>query len=147
MSPGFPPGFGFVVPRAEPGCVSAGTFTSSKFPSRTAPGKALVRLFLGGAGREETLVVQDAQLIASARKELERMVGIRAEPELARLRRWPKANPQYYAGHTSRLRAIEESLSRHPGLYLAGASYNGIGIPDCIASGHQTARRVLEKLV
>lgn len=147
LSPGFPPGFGFVVPSAEPGCVSAGTFTSSKFPSRSAPGKALVRLFLGGAGREETLVVQDAQLIASARKDLERMVGIRAEPELTRLRRWPKANPQYYAGHAGRLRAIEESLSRHPGLYLAGASYNGIGIPDCIASGHQSARRILENIV
>lgn len=147
LAPGFPPGFGFVVPRAEPGCISAGTFTSSKFPSRTAKGKALVRLFLGGAGREETLLVPDDQLIASARQDLERMAGIVARPELARLRRWPKANPQYYAGHTSRLQAIESSLLRHPGLSLAGASYNGIGIPDCIASGNQSARRILEKLV
>jgi oxygen-dependent protoporphyrinogen oxidase len=34
---------------------------------------------------------------------------------------------------------IDRRLAKHPGLFVAGNAYRGIGIPDCIASGEQAA--------
>jgi len=40
------------------------------------------------------------------------------------------------------LAAIDERLARWPGLFLTGAGYRGVGIPDCIRDGLDTAERV-----
>jgi hypothetical protein len=45
----------------------------------------------------------------------------------------------------ARLEAVEDRLAAHPGLYVAGNAYQGIGLPDCIASGERAAERLLEK--
>jgi oxygen-dependent protoporphyrinogen oxidase len=47
--------------------------------------------------------------------------------------------PQYVLGHPQRLAQIESRLAHHPGLYVAGAAYRGVGIPDCIAAGEAAA--------
>lgn len=73
------------------------------------------------------------------RDELGRTLGITAAPALHRIFRWPKAMPQYTLGHLDRLTVIENRQGAHPGLFLAGNAYRGIGIPDCIASGEQAA--------
>ena len=57
--------------------------------------------------------------------------------------RWPGAFPQYDVGHLDRVADIERSLSRWPGLAVAGAAYRGVGIPACIASGYHAASAVL----
>jgi oxygen-dependent protoporphyrinogen oxidase len=49
-------------------------------------------------------------------------------------------------GHLERVSAIEAALERHPGLALAGASYRGLGIPDCIRQGREAAERLLKAL-
>ncbi|HME89819.1 MAG TPA: protoporphyrinogen oxidase, partial [Myxococcaceae bacterium] len=46
--------------------------------------------------------------------------------------RWRRAIPQYNVGHLARVRRIDESGSRIPGLFLTGNSYRGVGINDCI---------------
>jgi oxygen-dependent protoporphyrinogen oxidase len=38
--------------------------------------------------------------------------------------------------------AIERVLGRHPGLFLTGSGFRGVGIPDCIADGRATASQV-----
>jgi oxygen-dependent protoporphyrinogen oxidase len=47
--------------------------------------------------------------------------------------------PQYTLGHRQRIERITHMLVEHPGLHLAGASFRGVGIPDCIASGWAVA--------
>ncbi len=74
------------------------------------------------------------------------MLGIRAEPVLTRIDRWPRGMPQYTLGHPERLERIDSALSRHPGLALAGAAYRGVGIPDCIYSGEEAARSIARSL-
>ena len=46
----------------------------------------------------------------------------------------------------ARLDAMEELLVAFPGLWLTGSAYRGIGIPDCIHQGTQTAKRLLAAL-
>jgi oxygen-dependent protoporphyrinogen oxidase len=50
---------------------------------------------------------------------------------------------QYGVGHLERLDRIERLRRQLPGLALAGNGYRGIGIPDCIRSGNDAARQVL----
>jgi oxygen-dependent protoporphyrinogen oxidase len=115
------------------------TWTSNKFPERVPHGGVLIRFFLGRAGREEVVRATDDALRRLVRAELAAVHGITAEPLFWRIARWPQGLPQYTVGHRDRLDRIDIQLSRLPGLFLAGASYRGVGIPDCIASGWQAA--------
>ena len=41
--------------------------------------------------------------------------------------------------------AVREALAlSHPGVVVCGSSYDGAGIPACIWSGRQNARRLVE---
>jgi oxygen-dependent protoporphyrinogen oxidase len=65
---------------------------------------------------------------------------------LVRASRWPAALPQYTLGHSGRVSHIRERLAAHRGLFVAGAAYTGVGIPDCIASGEAAADEALAHL-
>lgn len=132
-------GYGYLIPRAENRPILACTWTSTKFPHRAPAGYGLIRAFVGSAGREAVLDQDDDGLLALVRAELRRTLGVTAEPCLQRVFRWPRAMPQYTLGHLDRLAALDRRLAKHPGLYLAGNAYRGIGLPDCIASGEQAA--------
>jgi len=140
-------GYGYIIPRAEGRPILACTWTSTKFPHRAPEGFGLIRAFMGRAASVgavhashlEPGHMTDDELLALARDELRRTLGITAPPVLHRIFRWPKAMPQYTLGHLDRLVFLEERLAAHPGLFVAGNWYRGIGIPDCIASGEQAA--------
>lgn len=133
-------GFGFVVPRVEQRKLIAATWSSLKWAGRAEEEKSLIRCYLGGRGRESILDQDDDRLVIQALEELKEMVGIGAKPLSAHVFRWARAMPQYVIGHRDRVKAIRERLTTHPGLYVTGAAYDGLGIPDCIRDGAQTAK-------
>ncbi len=135
-------GFGFVVSRAEKRKITACSWSSEKFEGRAPGDCALLRVFVGGAGAEEIAEREEAELVQVARQELRSTMGIHAAPLLARVYRWPRANPQYDIGHRTRIAEIERMAASHSGLHLAGAAYHGAGIPDCIQSGREAAARI-----
>ncbi len=132
-------GYGFVVPRVENRALIAATWSSMKWAGRAPSGQCLIRCYLGGRGREQLLESDDAALTGRARGELEAMAGIRSSPLHAEVYRWPRAMPQYTRGHRERVRRLRQRVARHPGLYVTGAAYDGIGIPDCIRDAEHTA--------
>lgn len=136
-------GYGYVSPRAEGGPVVACTWTSNKFPDRVPAGTVLVRFFIGRAGDEAMVDAPDDRLVDLARNELAQLSGVTAAPAVARVFRWPCSIPQYVVGHPARLERIARLAGAHPGLLLAGASYRGVGIPDCIDSGWAAAQAAL----
>ncbi|MFH2203587.1 MAG: protoporphyrinogen oxidase [Elusimicrobiota bacterium] len=138
--PGPLAGFGFVVDRREPTRVMAATYSSTKFPGRVPPDKALIRCFLGGAGRESAADGSDAALVRAVREDLRSMLGLDVEPLATWTSRWRDANPQYNVGHAARIRRLEARVDGLPGFALAGAAYRGVGIPDCVRSGRCAAR-------
>jgi oxygen-dependent protoporphyrinogen oxidase len=135
-------GYGYVSPRVEGGPLVACTWTSNKFPGRAPPDVELIRCFVGRAGVDEIVEAEDSVLLDLAREELRSVHGITTQPLLSRVVRWPRGMPQYTLGHRERLARIEAWIGAHPGLHLAGASYRGVGIPDCIASGWTAAEQV-----
>lgn len=132
-------GFGFVVPRIERRALLAATWSSLKWPHRAPPNQALLRCYIGGVGREDILNADDAGIIATVRQELQSLTGIKAKPLYGDVSRWIRGMPQYTVGHLDRLERIQAALHRHPGLFLTGAGYRGIGIPDCVRDGSATA--------
>jgi oxygen-dependent protoporphyrinogen oxidase len=139
-----PEGFGFLVQRGEGVSLTAATFTSNKFPGRAPEGKTLIRCYFGGAGREEALALDDEGLRRACRTDLRRILGLDCEPLGARVHRWPKANALYNVGHAARVAGLSERLAEFPGLLFAGGCYRGIGVPECVRSGREAARRILE---
>lgn len=142
-----PDGFGFLVPASEGRAMLACTFVHRKFAGRTPPGKAVLRVFLGGVRNEALLAEPDDALIARARRELGEILGARvmkleAEPELTQVSRWRRAMAQYAVGHKTRIERITARVAALPGLRLAGNAYDGIGIPDCIRLGREAAREL-----
>jgi oxygen-dependent protoporphyrinogen oxidase len=138
-------GYGYVVPRVEGTDVLACTWSSRKWDGRAPDGASLVRVYAGRFGGGDLTLATDDHLVALARDEL-RLVGVHAVPTLTRVHRWPLAMPQYVLGHLQRLERIDDAVTRHPGLALAGAAYRGVGIPDCIASGEAAAESVVRAL-
>lgn len=135
---------GVVIPRSAGRRILAVSFSSSKFPGRAPPGCVLMRVFIGGALDPEATGLSDDALVARARDEVGEILGARGEPRLTRVERWDRAMPQYHVGHVARVARIEAAMGRHPGLALAGAAYEGVGIPQVIASGQKAVARCLE---
>jgi oxygen-dependent protoporphyrinogen oxidase len=139
-------GFGFVVPRVERRDLLAATWTSLKWPHRGPTSHTLVRCYVGGVGREAMAYADDSSMIRRVRDELQAIAGITHEPVYAEVNRWERGMPQYQVGHLQRLDKIHSQLQSYRGLYLTGSAYRGIGIPDCIRDGTETAERVLREV-
>jgi protoporphyrinogen/coproporphyrinogen III oxidase len=139
-------GFGFVVPRGERRKIIACTWASTKFNHRAPDEHVLLRAFVGGAHAEYLAEQDDATMVDMVRDELHAMMEIKAAPVLTQVYRWHKANPQYDVGHQERVAEIDRLIMRHAGLYVAGAAYHGVGIPDCIQDGERVAEEILGKV-
>jgi oxygen-dependent protoporphyrinogen oxidase len=139
-------GSGYVVPRVERTPILAVSWLSSKWPGRAPDGQVLLRAFVGGARDPEALNRSDAELEHVALDAITPMLGVSGPPTLTRIYRWERANAQHEVGHLARMAAIDRALTRHPGLFLTGSGFRGVGIPDCVADGRATAKAVDEWL-
>jgi oxygen-dependent protoporphyrinogen oxidase len=133
---------GLVIPRCEGRKILAISFLSSKFPGRAPAGHVLIRVFVGGALDPGAAQLDDTALLARVRYEAADLLGIHAAPHLVQIDRWHAAMPQYHVGHVQRVVTIAARAAALPRLALAGAAYEGVGIPQVIASGQQAARSV-----
>jgi oxygen-dependent protoporphyrinogen oxidase len=135
---------GLIVPREEGRKLAGAVFTSSKFPGQAPADLVLLRGCLGGAGRDSEAVGEDASAARTVRNELRDILGLgEVHPRWTRVARWPAAHPQYTIGHALRLRRLESCLQSYPGLILAGESFRGAGLPDCVRSGRLAAAKAL----
>ena len=135
-------GFGVVIPRSEKRHVNALTWTSTKFDKRAPVGHVMVRAFFGGARTAYMMDKSDAELVEAVRTEIREMMGVNAEPLFHRIYRWENSTPQYDVGHLERVDQIEANLP--DGLFVTGSPYRGVGMPDCVHQGKQTAEKVTE---
>jgi len=137
------PGSGFLVPPVDGRTIKASTFTSSKWAwaDRSAEGLAFLRASVGRAGETFNLQRPDEELVRVAVAEVSEALG-HPLPRLvdSHVQRWGGALPQYTVGHVDRVSRIRAGGQGLVGLELAGAAYEGVGVPACIASGRTAAR-------
>lgn len=118
-------------------------FVSSVFPNRAPDGNVAISVMLGGSRDPEAAELADAELVERAQRTCASLLGARGTPEAVCVTRWPKAIPQYPAGHLRRIRGLRERLARHPGLHVAGNWLSGVGLEPTVATGLAAAAEIL----
>lgn len=137
-------GSGYLVPKRDQHKVTAVSFASNKWAHwQPDDGSRILRVSLGQDGNPAD-GLDDDQVMSAVLADLQRHLGVSFSPIESRISRWNNAFPQYRPGHFARVEKIEHELeSVAPGVFIAGASHRGIGIPACV----QQARAVAGKVV
>ena len=135
-------GSGLLVPAGEGRAVKAVTYSSAKWAHLGGRDVAIVRASVGRHGEARVLQREDADLLRLVAGDVAALTGIRAAPVAGRVSRWGGALPQYAPGHLERVRRIRADVARVPGLAVAGAAYDGVGVPACVRSGYAAAAEV-----
>lgn len=131
---------GFLVPATEGMTIKAATFFTKKWPHLDGGNPvSILRASIGRYGENEALRRDDDALVDTTHRELARVLGNDLpRPVAASVRRWGGALPQYRSGHRERMIRARARLVGQP-IALAGAAFDGVGIPACIASGEAAA--------
>lgn len=130
-------GSGFLVPAAEGRVVKGVTFTSRKWGRPDS----VMRASVGRYGEERDLQRSDEELVAAVLADLADAVGPLPRVVGTRVTRWGGGLPQYAVGHLDLVRRLRAALPE--GLVVAGAAYDGVGLPAVVRSGQEAARALL----
>jgi oxygen-dependent protoporphyrinogen oxidase len=142
---------GYLVAKPDQDRVTAASFGSNKWPHwKPSDGSMILRVSLGRDGAPTHDLIHewdDERIVRQVIDEVSRHTQTSITPDAFRVTRWSEAFPQYRPGHMNYVAAVESSLLRHaPGVFVAGASWRGIGIPACVAQGEKTAQTTADFL-
>ncbi len=138
-------GFGFLAPRRESLRVLGCLFPSEIFEGRAPEGHVALSAFLGGRTNAEVADWDDAKVLATALEDVRRSLGLRGDPVLSVVHRWPRALPQYELGHGRFVEAAAKIEAGWKGLHFGGNILRGVSVPQCIENGAALAREILTR--
>ncbi len=140
-------GTGFVVSRNSDFTITACTWTHKKWPHTAPKGKVLLRCYVGRPGDETIVDLSDDEITSIVLDDLNKTMDISEKPEMSVVTRWKDSMPQYTVGHKQRVESVKKCVSEElPGVFLAGSSYAGIGVPDCIDQAEEAVEKVIQYL-
>ncbi len=142
----FPVGFGVLVSREDNVRMLGCLWESHIYPERSPDDCFLARAMFGGRLDPAVIDLDDAEILALARANLQTVLGIDNAPIFSRISRWPGAIPQYEIGHGTIKAGVEAELERHPGVFLAGDALEGVSFPKTAMSGVRQGRRAASYL-
>lgn len=137
---------GFLVPKIEGLNMTAVTWVTSKWDYPGTSDWRVIRIFFGRSGDSRLTAKTDGDLVETALRELKLTMGLSEKPERTVVTRISSGMPQYLVGHGQWWDRVQERLTELPGLYLAGAAYDGVGIPDCVRQANQVGQQMTEYL-
>jgi len=138
-------GSGFLVPRSEGLRITACTWTSNKWLHSSPDDKVLLRCYVGHSEDQESIKLDDEALVAAVREDIEKAIGLKAAPIFTEITRLNHSMPQYPVGHVQAIRDFRIELSEKlPGVWVTGAAFDGVGLPDCIRQGKEAASLILD---
>jgi len=137
-------GTGFVVSRNANYTITACTWTHKKWLHTAPKGYVLLRTYVGRANDSGIVDESDRTIVNVVLNDLGKIMKIDNKQLLfSVVSRWKESMPQYAVGHRDRINTVRNQLKVEcPGIILAGAAYEGIGVPDCIEQGENIARRL-----
>ena len=140
-------GTGFVVPRKSGHAITACTWAHLKWTHAAPRGAALLRCYVGRQNDAQIVDRSDTAIVEAVMADLRQITALRENPAFYQVTRWKHAMPQYPVGHLDRLEKTRKAVTADfPGVFLAGASYGGVGLPDCIRQGTQAAHDLVDHL-
>lgn len=139
-------GIGAVIPGVEHRRIVAFSFSSVKFEGRAPEGKAVVRVFMGGALQPEIAKMSQPEQTQLALEELRALIGIKGEPKYSVAGSHLGAMAQYHVGHLDRVAGIRKLAQAHPTLAVIGNGFDGVGIPDCVRNANEATAELMKRL-
>ncbi|GIO29074.1 protoporphyrinogen oxidase [Paenibacillus albilobatus] len=142
-------GTGFITADSDDVKCNACTWTSRKWEHTSAEGRLLVRLFYKSVNPHyESLVnMTEDELLQIGMEDIKTSLGIASKPLTYNVTKWHEVMPNYHIKHHQIVQSLEAKMEKlFPNVLLAGCSYYGVGIPDCIANGEETAAKMLERI-
>lgn len=142
-------GTGFITANTHELSCNACTWTSRKWTHTSESGNLLVRLFYKSSHPAFAALkeMNKEGLLQVAMKDIHQGLGMELEPIVSEVTNWSGSMPNYLITHPQTVQALEKDLAAsYPGVLLAGCSYYGVGIPDCMENGEATARKLIEFL-
>jgi len=146
-------GFGYLIPRSipfeqNPENALGVSFDSDIIPKLDSVGGTKVTVMLGGHWwnhLEKSQLPSEEEGLEMGRRVLARHLGIKRKPDIARATLCLDCIPQYNIGHREMLqKAHDELKSAYYGrLAVAGSSYTGVSVPDCVRSAFEIATGIL----
>ena len=143
-------GFGYLVPEIEPDMnpVLGVIWPGSVFPGQATKGRTIIRVMVGGTRWPDALNLDDQTLVHRCLDRIRSIHRIEGEPRSVEVTRWPASVPVYEPGHADRIRSIEDSVSKIPGLRLAGSwicpPRGGVGVNDRVRHACEVAADLLD---
>lgn len=137
-------GFGFLVPRSADLRLLGCLYMSQLFKGRAPAGRELLQCMIGGRRWPDVLDLPDDAIAAQVLSDLDRVLGLKGEPSVLTVTRWPRAVPQPDRDHVKTIARIRALLADQPRLALAGSYLAGVGVPDTFASGLAAARQLAD---
>ncbi|WP_456442406.1 protoporphyrinogen oxidase [Caldithrix abyssi] len=138
-------GFGFLLPAKEKKQILGSIFSSTIFPQRAPQGKVAFTTFVGGMRNPDNALKDDEEIKELVLKDLNDLVGLHGQPVLTRIRRWPRAIPQYTLGYKKIQALFDELEQEFAGLFFAGNFRRGISVGDSVLSAFETSEKMLKE--
>jgi len=127
--------------------ITSCTFANRKWDGVSPNGYELLRIYIGRVGDESIVELSDYEITKTVLSDLEKMLGIQSQPLFSYVTRWQQGMPQYTVGHNSRTKLLKEEVEKSfPNVLLAGSSYNGVSMPNCVKQGRVSALKILKQL-
>ncbi|PNZ26143.1 protoporphyrinogen oxidase [Staphylococcus petrasii] len=140
-------GTGFVIARTSNTDITACTWTTKKWPFTTPEGKVLIRAYVGKPGDTVVDDHTDEEIAMIARRDLNKMMIFKGDPDFTIVNRLPKSMPQYHIGHIKQIREIQNHVkATYKGLRITGAPFEAVGLPDCIQQGKNAVEELIDEL-
>lgn len=135
---------GFLVAATDPlPTLTACSWASSKWAHLDDPEIAVLRVSAGKYGDTHALELDDDDLVRAIGNDLGTTMGLTSAPVASRVTRWIDGLPQFRPGHPARVAGWRAALAdAAPGLHLAGAACDGLGLPACVRQGRVAAAAV-----
>ncbi len=145
---------GLLVPPGALATVKALTHSSLKWDwvaeraeRAWGPSTAVVRASVGRIGEAALLQLGDAPLVARTWAEVVALPGwAGAELVASAVTRWGGALPQYRVGHRELIAGLRGQLAGLPGLAVAGAALDGVGVAACLGSAERAVTKIMTDL-
>jgi oxygen-dependent protoporphyrinogen oxidase len=136
-------GSGLLIPPVTGRLVMGVTVSSAKWPHLSGDA-VLVRASVGRFRAETELQRSDDELTAAAVADVADLLELaRPEPLGTALVRWGGGLPQYLVGHRERVARARAAVAEVPGLAIAGAAFDGVGVPACIRDASRAVDALL----
>ena len=145
-------GFGYLLPRSvpfeqNPELALGVIFDSDATIGQDAVSGSKFTVMLGGHWWDGWDEYPDEERGARMAKDiLKRHLRIKGEPKAVRVSLQKDCIPQYSVGHDDRMASISRGLEKvfSGKLRVAGNSYTGVGLNDCVRAARDVVRKLVE---